>query len=819
MWEKAAKTRKMNESSTPNRTTIASSVESNLQMVLWQAPESREETSTPHVEVEDDESIDEDDEMMQADLEALEHDPGKWIPISMYDVNDQDRVRRRFIEMGPCQPKNHKFEFTNKGGRERRFSAVWFKDFPWIEYSVEKERAFCFVCYLFKDKTRCPGGDAFVKKGFNNWNMKKRLKKHEGEVSSAHAEAQEKYDRFNSPQTSIRESIASNTTQYKALYKQRLTWTLKCVRYLLHQGLAFRGHDESEDSLNKGNFLELLNWLAGNFEEVNRVVLKNAPRNCRMIHHDIQQEVIECCAKETTKLLIEELDGGHFSILADESSDVYQNEQLAVCLRYIDKKGRAVERFLGLSHVEDTTSLTLKTAIQKMLMNYNLTFAMVRGQGYDGASNMKGNANGLKKLIMDESPSAYYVHCFAHQLQLTLVAVAKESGDCTWFFQQLAHLLNALSMSCKKMRLLRIAQAEELIASLELEEVETGSGLNQEMGLGRPCDTRWGSHFKTVNHVISMYGALRRVLRKIGDEYNSAEAQAALTIETTFLSFEFVFMAHLMQEIFGYTDDLSRALQKQDEDIVHAIQVLDDTKFYLGALRSDAGWDDFLTKVTSFCTKHKIKVVDMEGPYFPVGRPRRGVCNGVTNYHRFKVDMFVSVIDMQIGELNGRFDEVNTELLICMASFSPLHLFAAYDQEKLVKLATKFYASDFTRDELARLPWQLNMYVANLRRDERFQNLKNLSELSVMLVKTKKHEQYHIVYKLLKLVLILPVATASVERMFSSMSYLKNKLRNKMGDDYLNYCMVTFVERDFFRQVKDEDIINLFQKGKRKVIM
>jgi hypothetical protein len=316
-----------------------------------------------------------------------------------------------------------------------------------------------------------------------------------------------------------------------------------------------------------------------------------------------------------------------------------------------------------------------------------------------------------------------------------------------------------------------------------------------------------------------MYGALRRVLRKIGDEYNSAEAQAALTIETTFLSFEFVFMAHLMQEIFGYTDDLSRALQKQDEDIVHAIQVLDDTKFYLGALRSDAGWDDFLTKVTSFCTKHKIKVVDMEGPYFPVGRPRRGVCNGVINYHRFKVDMFVSVIDRQIGELNGRFDEVNTELLICMASFSPLHLFAAYDQEKLVKLSTKFYASDFTRDELARLPWQLNMYVANLRRDERFQNLKNLSELSVMLVKTKKHEQYHIVYKLLKLVLILPVATASVERMFSSMSYLKNKLRNKMGDDYLNYCMVTFVERDFFRQVKDEDIINLFQKGKRKVIM
>ena len=63
--------------------------------------------------------------------------------------------------------------------------------------------------------------------------------------------------------------------------------------------------------------------------------------------------MIKCCAQEATKLVIKELDGGHFSILADESSDMHQNEQLAVCLRYVDKKGRTVVRFLGLAHVED----------------------------------------------------------------------------------------------------------------------------------------------------------------------------------------------------------------------------------------------------------------------------------------------------------------------------------------------------------------------------------------------------------------------------------------------------------------------------------
>jgi hypothetical protein len=118
--------------------------------------------------LEDGVSTDEDDEATQADLQALEPDPSKRIPISRYAVNDQDRVRRRFIEMGPCQPKNHKFDVTLKGGKDRRFCLAWFKEFPWIEYSVEKDAAFCFVCFLFKDKTKCPGGDSFVKNDFRN---------------------------------------------------------------------------------------------------------------------------------------------------------------------------------------------------------------------------------------------------------------------------------------------------------------------------------------------------------------------------------------------------------------------------------------------------------------------------------------------------------------------------------------------------------------------------------------------------------------------------------------------------------------------------
>jgi hypothetical protein len=46
--------------------------------------------------------------------------------------------------------------------------------------------------------------------------------------------------------------------------------------------------------------------------------------------------------------------------------------------------------------VDNTTSLSLKKAIEDFLVINGLTMTQIRGQGYDGASNMKGEAKGLK---------------------------------------------------------------------------------------------------------------------------------------------------------------------------------------------------------------------------------------------------------------------------------------------------------------------------------------------------------------------------------------------------------------------------------------
>ncbi|CAN1147683.1 Zinc finger MYM-type protein 1, partial [Linum perenne] len=150
-------------------------------------------------------------------------------------------------------------------------------------------------------------------------------------------------------------------------------------------------------------------------------------------------------------------------------------------LRYVDKTGSVVERFLGISHVANTKALTLRNEIESMLLKHGLNFSKIRGQGYDGASNMKGEINGLKTLILSKTPSAYYIHCFAHQLQLTLVAVARNHGEISLFFNVVSVLTNLVGASCKRRDIVRETQAEKVADAISCGEIETGRGLNQEI--------------------------------------------------------------------------------------------------------------------------------------------------------------------------------------------------------------------------------------------------------------------------------------------------------------------------------------------------
>jgi hypothetical protein len=101
----------------------------------------------------------------------------------------------------------------------------------------------------------------------------------------------------------------------------------------------------------------------------------------------------------------------------------------------------------------------------------------------------------------------------------------------------------------------------------------------------------------------------------------------------------------------------------------------------------------------------------------------RRVRTDVTNLHYYRVDLFYMVINMQLQELNGRFVETTTELLMCMSCLDPNNSFSAFNTDKLLKLA-KIYPSDFSEWELSILENQLENYHLDMQSNIDFLEVK-----------------------------------------------------------------------------------------------
>lgn len=61
-------------------------------------------------------------------------------------------------------------------------------------------------------------------------------------------------------------------------YRVHLNASIDCIKFILHQGLAFRGHNKSSEYDNKGYFLKLLKFLSNHNDDIKKVVLTNAPK-------------------------------------------------------------------------------------------------------------------------------------------------------------------------------------------------------------------------------------------------------------------------------------------------------------------------------------------------------------------------------------------------------------------------------------------------------------------------------------------------------------------------------------------------------------
>jgi hypothetical protein len=170
-----------------------------------------------------------------------------------------------------------------------------------------------------------------------------------------------------------------------------LRTSIAAIKWLSFQSCACRGHDETPQSKNRGNFVELIKLIVEFNSEIASVVLENAPQCAKYISPDIHKKILSIFALKVKKHIREEICDAKFFIITDETCDVSKREQMVIVLRFVDIEGILRERFFDLVHVKNTKALTLKAEISYALSIHGFDLQNLRDQGYDGASNMRGS--------------------------------------------------------------------------------------------------------------------------------------------------------------------------------------------------------------------------------------------------------------------------------------------------------------------------------------------------------------------------------------------------------------------------------------------
>ncbi|XP_076941189.1 uncharacterized protein LOC143610662 [Bidens hawaiensis] len=371
---------------------------------------------------------------------------------------------------------------------------------------------------------------------------------------------------------------------------------------------------------------------------------------------------------------------------------------------------------------------------------------------------MRGEWNGLQALVIKDCPYAYYVHCFAHRLQLALVATSKEIIPINQFFNNLVSIINVVCSSSKRHDELQKAKGVEIKELLELGEIKSGKGENQATTLRRAGDTRWGSHHRSVCSLLNIFHSTRVVLKGIINDTSASSSHRsdADAVYPHTKSFEFVFILHLVKEVMSKTNILSQALQKKSQDIDNAMELVSATKENLNDYRNN-GWDSLITQVKY---------------------------------------LFASTLDKQLHELNSRFSDQAIELLSLSSTLVSKKQPKAIKIDDICLFVENYYPVDFTEQERIQLRYQLELFNIEMIKNPNLSDVSTLADLCQSLVKTQKRETYYLLDRVVRLILTLPVFAATTERGFSAMKMVKNRLRNRMSDEFLANNLVVYIERN-----------------------
>ena len=333
--------------------------------------------------------------------------------------------------------------------------------------------------------------EAFVRNGFNNWKKAhERFTKHE--KSNSHKESVYKIHQMKIS-AGIGAQLDQQMKENQQLHHRILLKQLSSLRFLARQGLAVRGHEQIE-----GNLIQLLLLRSEDCSE-----LKQWIKEKHYLSSEILNEMLSLMGRSVMMQLLKNIrEASIYSLIADEATDITNKEQLCISIRWVDSFCVIHEDALELTALTRTDSETIKNAIQDFLLHYQLPISKCRGQAYDGASNMAGIIKGVAARIQNKEPSAVYVHCLVHSLNLCLQTLAKRVTPIKEALEITMELGKFIDLSPKRSQLLSTLQTQL-----------SPESKTPKIQMLRP--TRWTVHTKALEAIIRNYKILIPALIEI----------------------------------------------------------------------------------------------------------------------------------------------------------------------------------------------------------------------------------------------------------------------------------------------------------------
>ena len=692
----------------------------------------------------------------------------------------------------PNQPTSkHVLARTKRiqGSQARYVQANWYKDHTWLTLCTTRQKLFCFPCMtaesrnlmVFSKNTEA----SFVSAGFCNWRKASQcFRKHE--TSQAHSEALLKLS------TSHTDSIASQLDNARKkedrLHREALIKQLSSLRYLTSQGLPIRGHDDTE-----GNLFQLMQLRSEDDPNLKAWVCARKYFSPEIVNE--QMEIMANCVLRNILSDIHSADW--FAIIADEATDVSKCEQLCICIRWVDNSYELSEDPIGLVKVPKTDSETLYSTLRDVCVRCMLPFEKLRGQAYDGASNMSGHIRGVAARVKREQKAALYVHYLAHSLNLCLQDAARVCTPIRDCLHLVMGLVQLIKWSPKRSTLFEKLKHEMTPGTHDLRPL---------------CPTRWTVRTGAINGVLANYSTLCRTLDEISasgrDEY-AMKASGYLQQMEKFSTFFGLKLGYL---VFSVTERLSCILQGKDTTIQEAVEAAKLTESYLRRLRSDEEYTKFYRKVLE--TSKDLT----DEPVLPRKRkiPRRINDGADPHQHETTEDLhrqhYFQALDEVVNELTRRFDQRDIKVV---AEIEKLLLSAARgDQEIVVPDAVQeTYRSDISMEPLI---MQLKLIPNLIQRHKhltgvtikKVTNIRTLCD--IMNSNPAGKSMCPELHALLKLYMTIPVTTSTAERTFSTMRRIKTYLRSTMTQERLNHSFMLNAHKPRVAELDLKHIAKLF---------